>query len=1055
MQVCSRCSRENPTDGRFCSYCGLSLAGRERVIVRRNATLLFIDLVGSTALGERLDPEALTAMLQRYFTIAQSTIESHGGTVMKFIGDAVVAVFGLPITHEDDPTRAARAIWELLERVDALNAGLRDEFGIEIGLRAGINTGEVAADANALEESFVFGDTANTAARLEQHAPTGGVLIGEQTYRAARADVVVEEVDPIVAKGKSEPVRAFRLDGIRTVAEARRSISGSALVGRSDQLERLLELVRVADEPIDDGPDRRVPVVTLVGEPGLGKSRLISELRAAVDPPHRALIGHCLSYGEVTGYWPIRDMLNQLAAADDTDPGRVLNDALDAQGATFEQIWSVGGAFGLGAGAPAADDVALAVERLMRHVAATGPLTIIIDDLHWASTAMVRLLERLARSLTDQPVIIVCATRPEFLEAHPQWRELGEVIDLQPLDGDLADRLIDDLVRGGARLDRRLADRIRESAGGNPLFLEQTITMLFEDDLVERVGNSFVAKPGAFDALPSSLQALLSSRIDQLPPTESDILSRIAVAGQLFDLADLAVVAPDRTPFELRAAAAFLTERGLIDRAPGGDAYSFRHDLIRDAAYERLGKADRADTHVAIAAHKDTGDDDQDELVGYHLEQAFRNRSDLRTPNAADLALAGEGAIRLQRAGRAAERRGDVESCVDLLRRALGLDEQLAGRHRLRVDLGAALIECGRFDQAIAVFDEVVAEPDLDDDTALLLEVNRGYAELHIDSDTDARHLHERASYAVARFSEIHDDAAVLHAGWVVVLTSMVVGAASQGRVAIDRMRTTIGGGSSRFAGRIPGMLAMNLAWGPTPVGEALTVTTELLREVDDDPSAEPLVLAHHAYLLALTGNIDAARAALVRVRTLLERQGQRLALWGAWSQGVGRSELDGGDPAKAEAAVREGLEALLQLGERGFAATLAGQLAHILIRLERGDEADPYVELCRAETGQNDVLGQVLWRTAQARRVAATDLDTAIELADAAVDIAETAEWPTIRGQALLHAAWVHSHRPGSAERVTALIDTARTVFAAKGNVAGSRRTDELAAELGAPAAE
>jgi len=251
------------------------------------------------------------------------------------------------------------------------------------------------------------------------------------------------------------------------------------------------------------------------------------------------------------------------------------------------------------------------------------------------------------------------------------------------------------------------------------------------------------------------------------------------------------------------------------------------------------------------------------------------------------------------------------------------------------------------------------------------------------------------------------------------------------------------------FAGRLPGMLAMNLAWGPTPAPLALAETTRLLAATAGDPSAEPFVLAHHAHLLAISDRMDEARAELDRMRSLLERQGQRLLLWGAWGQGMGRIELDAGEPARAERAIREGYEALIQLGERGYASTLAGQLAHVLIREHRSDEAEPYIEACRRDAGEADVLSQLLWRTARAEIDQRAGRTSAIALVDEAIALAGTTEWPSIQGQVLLRAAALHADLDGTDRHFRQYVQGARSAFGSKGNVVGLRQTDDLERRL------
>jgi hypothetical protein len=365
-------------------------------------------------------------------------------------------------------------------------------------------------------------------------------------------------------------------------------------------------------------------------------------------------------------------------------------------------------------------------------------------------------------------------------------------------------------------------------------------------------------------------------------------------------------------------------------------------------------------------------------------------------------------------------------------------------RPRLQAESGVALLEAGRFDDALAVLGEAANDPAVDGDTTLLIEVVRDRTMLHsANSGEFTRAAHERGFEALRRFASIDDESSLLQAGWLVVLTSMALGRMTAGRSAIDQLMATAVSGPN--SGRLPGMLAMNLAWGPTPAKEALEQTTRLVHLASGDPAAEPLVLAHHAHLLGICGRFVEARVALTRMRDLLERQGQRLLMWGAWSQGVGRIELDAGEPQRAEAAIRDGYNALVGLGERGFASALAGQLAQVLVQQQRLDEAAEFAEACARDAGEADVLSQIFWRTARAAIEEGLRPEVSFALLDEAIECAASTEWPTIQGQVFLRAATIHLRHDAHTGRADEMLVRARATFESKGHVVGLRQVDAL----------
>ena len=586
--------------------------------VRKTVTVLFCDLTGSTALGEQTDPEALRALLARYFERMKAIVEAHGGTVEKFIGDAVMAVFGVPAAHEDDALRACRAAMEMRDALPELG----------IAGRIGVNTGEVVTGT---EERLATGDAVNVAARFEQAAAPAEVLIGEPTLALVREAVVAEPVEPLTLKGKSHPVPAYRLV---SVLDAPQRSHASRFVGRERELRSLAE----AWERVQT--QARCELVTVVGDAGVGKSRLVSEALTGIAA--RVVRGRCLPYGEGITYWPVVEVVKQLAV-------------LPADPAAAAAIRSVLGESEVGT---SGDEIAWAFRKLLEEQA---PLVVVFDDIQWGEETFLDLIESTALLSSGAPLLLLCMARPELVERRPSW---PGTLRLESLPAEQADALIGDAVSD------QLRERIARAAGGNPLFISEMLAMAAEDGDVE---------------VPPTLKALLAARLDQLDEAERRVLERGSVEGEIFHRGGVQALAPEETQVTTRLAA--LVRRQLVrpDRAQiaGDDGYRFRHLLIRDAAYDALPKAVRADLHARFADWLDEHGHslvERDEIVGYHLEQASRYRAQLGQPDAAS---ADRAAARLTAAGNRAIDRQDYRAGAALLNRAA----ELVRPHRTDVTL--------------------------------------------------------------------------------------------------------------------------------------------------------------------------------------------------------------------------------------------------------------------------------------------------------------------------------------------------------------------------------
>jgi len=546
VPVCASCGQETPEGFPRCANCGALLEPAAQAREQRKVvTLLFCDVTGSTELGEQSDPEALRALLARYFERMKGIVESHGGSVEKFIGDAVMAVFGVPVAHEDDALRACRAAVEMRDALPELG----------ISGRLGMNTGEVVTGT---EERLATGDAVNVAARLEQAAQPGEVLVGEATLALVRAAVEVGQERRLELKGKSEPVAAYSLLAVTGELERRFT---TPMVGREHELARLRAVFGQAVH------DKSCQLFTILGSAGVGKSRLVSEFVAGLDT--RVVRGRCLSYGDGITYWPVVEILKQFGTLPEGDAARPLRSLL---GETEESASAV--------------EIAWGFRKLLEQEAQEGPLVCLLDDLHWGEETLLDLVEHVADLSRDAPILLLCMARPELLERRPSWsggKWNATTVLLEPLDAAETDKLLAEL--GG--VGEALRERIVQVAEGNPLFLEEVLALVRESG-------------GEDLEVPPTIQALLAARLDQLDSAERSVLERGSVEGRVFHRGAVAALADGDGQVEQQLVALVRKELVRPDRTqlPGDDAYRFRHLLIRDAAYEALPKAVRRRTSL-------------------------------------------------------------------------------------------------------------------------------------------------------------------------------------------------------------------------------------------------------------------------------------------------------------------------------------------------------------------------------------------------------------------------------------------------------------------------
>jgi class 3 adenylate cyclase/tetratricopeptide (TPR) repeat protein len=947
---------------------------------RKVVSVLFCDVVGSTALGESTDAEALQGLLARYFERMREIVERHGGSVEKFIGDAVMAVFGVPAVHEDDALRACRAAVEM-------RAAFAD-LGIEG--RIGVCTGEVVAGS---EERLATGDALNVAARLQQAAAPGEVLIAESTRALVAGAVEVEPVAPLQLKGKREPVQAFRLLDAHAAVERRHDMT---FVGRGRELASVVEAWRRAVA------DRRCELFTIVGEAGLGKSRLTAEALGSIEA--RVVRGRCLPYGVGITYWPVVEVVKQLGALPSDPAARAAIRSLLAESAA----------------GTTAEEIAWAFRKLLEEQA---PLVVVFDDLQWGEEMFLDLVEHVALLSSGAPILLLCMARPELLEGRPSW---PVAVRLEPLDEGDAARLI------GSAAPEALRARIAHAAAGNPLFIGEMMAMAGETgDEVE---------------VPATLKALLAARLDQLDAAERRVLERGAVEGEVFHRGAVQALGPEETQVTPRLAS--LVRRELIrpDTAQFvyEDGFRFRHLLIRDAAYEALPKASRAQLHELFADWVEARGADLvelDEIVGYHLEQAARYRRELGQPGDAVAERAG---VRLAAAGRRALWRGDERAAAGLIQRALELTRPVRLDVVLELDLGQALYGSRPEVAATLAADAAERARSAGDETAeALARVGAAYYRVFYADDPAIDEVETRARTALPLLERAGD-----HAGLVHVWDALTYGVANW------RMRYEDYAHASEQAlrhSRLAGQrrselfrLDRALAYGPRPADEALRTLDALLPE-----SPHPSLLLTRAWLLLMLGSFDEAAR-------LGSEAGRR------WRDLSGDDQVDfmlgfmaqtAGDHERASECLRRFCDYAEAGGSVGFLQTFAPLLGRSLCKLGRHDEAEPLAELGRdLDKTAQDIYAQALWRQVQALVHARRgDHPQAEALARDAVAVLEPTDTLNYQGDAYWDLAEV-LHAAGRVEAAEAAYAEASERYERKHNFAQAAQVRErLTGSLGA----
>ncbi|MFE6869726.1 AAA family ATPase [Kitasatospora sp. NPDC057692] len=899
---CAACGRRTAEADRFCAGCGAPLAAAaeppEPRESRRKVSMLFLDIVGSTTLAERLDPEPLRRVMDRYFASCGACIAEHGGVVEKFIGDAILAAFGATVAHEDDALRAVRAATGALAALAGLTAELSAEYQVRLEARAGICTGNVVVITRPGDDFRVVGDSVNTAARLQTAARPGEVLVCADTAAMVRARVGIEPVEPLELRGKSRPVPAWRITDPEAAADRPGPLT--PFIGRTEELGELARGYRQARER------RQVCLATVVGAPGIGKSRLVREFLAGLpdgDGGPLVLTGRCSAYGRGITYRPLAEMLDSLPGGRPAlarllaGAGAQPDGGDDAQAGDGDEVGERpgGGAeaartrrlvartlAAVAESAPAPDgpgdgpapepvgvaDIAWAVRHLLTVLGRSRPVVLVWEDLHWAESTLLGLVEEIAGWLREVPVLLLCVARPELYELRPGWgtgAPCALTVDLGPMTEDQTAALVGTLALRGdvhpqddrAHDHRELTGRVVTLCDGNPLFAEQLMDVFAE------------TAPGT--QVPPTVQALLGARLDRLPATERGLLELAAVVGREFTRAQLRAMAEaDGTaPPAADEATALLARRRVFEPGPSG-TYRFAQALLRDTAYEFTPKTRRERWHDFLADRLSRERPPDPMAVAYHVEATSLLRRQLRPGDPRLPDLAGPAAGTLIAEGMRALARKDLPAAVQLLERGRALLPAGDPRHTalaLHVcDAGIWLQDEARCRTALAA-----AEAALPDDprAAATRAIQRGIVALRLglaapaEVAADARHLTERLErdpdddLSWCRLHQLH--------AHLDLAAERTASAETSFRLALARARALADGYEED---RLLCAVCELAQWTPTPVAASLELCDLLGRRFAANRSLLIPVLVSRAHLEALAGEVPAARRTLAEALT-------------------------------------------------------------------------------------------------------------------------------------------------------------------------------------------
>ncbi len=1025
MRPCPSCGDENADQARFCSQCGLPLDVEVALRERRVVTVMFCDLVDSTVLGERLDPESLRVVLEQFFDAVREVVARHGGQVEKYLGDAVVAVFGVPTAHEDDALRAARSAVELQRAMPDVNAALA-RLDVALQVRVGIQTGDVVLDPANSHVGTIGGDTFNTAARLQSAAEPGAILVGAAAAELLAECALMQPVPPITLKGKASPERAFVLTG---VTDQTRKHHSQPFVGR----ERQLKALRGA---FDECVAEQAPVlVTILGVPGIGKSRVVEQLSSELDADARVLVGTTPSYGEDIAYAPVVDLLQAATAVEDADDvvtelREILRGQPDSAVVVDRLASLLGADQSLVAG-----DVAWALRRFLESLTDVSPVVVIVEDVHFGGDPLLDLLDRVVASVRGS-VLIVCTARPELLEQRPSWgggKPRAVSITLGPLDERDAEELATHLL---VTADSNLRRRLTSASEGNPLYLEQLAARISEHRDTD----------GSSD-IPPTLRALVASRLDHLTTLESRVLDFAAVEGRQFHVGTLLALDPTLNQTEVVDVLEHLEQRTLV-KLVKGERWQFAHALIQDAASRRTPKADRAAFHLSLADHLMSIGKPADEVVAAHLERAARLRRELGDAGEETMEIERRAGERYASAGARAFDALDLTAAADLLgRAALLLQNTDPARSDFLPELAVSLMEVGRVTDAERLLHEAAAS------LGTGSEVQRARIELQLiaakgvyqrTQDKAVVELINQAEEIVTWLQGVNDERALAE-GWVVMeYLNYVLGRFSAALdCTMNAVRVAESANRAREMWQAGGDMGLYLCGGhlaPARVQSAIESCA-----AESGPIWQLARLASNATAQAFSGNPDEFARGHAEWNDHAERYGLEWPL-AMQKMAMANAQLELGDAVGAERSIRSAVATMQKLGDiwgqssqliLPQALDMQGRHDEALAVIERWEEIERPVVL-DAESRILDRMAEALGLKLRGR------LREAESVAREGAELAASTESWILRATTLEQLAAI-VRRSGRRDEARELWQSALAIHTSQDNRAGVARVVEL----------
>ena len=1009
--------RQDPVLSRRSTTSGAPLA-------RRPVTVLVVVLQMESNSGTALDPEAHEVVNEYSVSGLTAVLERYGGKLATGAGERLMGVFGVASLHEDDALRAVRASLEARDALDAEAGILLSRHGASLTCRFGLATGEALVGGSG--PLGFAGDVGTRAVMLAEAAEPGQILISRQTQQLAAAAVETERAGPdrFILRSAHAGMRplALRLD--------------APLVGRDEEMRRLQSAyVRATRE-------RVTITVTVIGEAGLGKTRLVHEIAGRLGREVKVLTGRCLPYGEGITFWPLRELVLQAGAGHgsaDTIKA-LLEGETDAAGVAERLHHALGPG---NQGSSNAAEIFWAARRFLEALARSQPLLIVFEDLHWAEPTFLDLVESLALQPGRSPIVLVCIARPELLEQRPAWAAEADrtvFIELTPLGDGPAAALLDALA-GDQRIPASTRARLIDTSGGNPLYLEQLAVSLSEQTESE-------IRP----VLPPTIQALLAARLQRLGPGASSVLACAAIVGKYFGVQAVRELLPPEARDPLNRNLQTLIGKGLVQQGPPGtspvEQYNFRHILIQQAAYRAIPKSLRAELHHRYADWLEYVFPEpvaqRAEILGYHLEQSVRYWNELRPAEARSAGLSRRAAAHLETAGCAAYDRGDALAAVNLLDRAAELlpgDDPAAGR--LSTSLGAALTEAGQLEKARATLDHAqrIAAVNGDEGQYAHARVQALILRLKMDQNDAAMEITRALPELRRVFDRNQDDLGIcrtlqLEAAlqWNHARSAAAEDAwqraAEYARSVNDRRQLT----------EILGWLASAALWGPTPVPEGIRRCEDYLDEIGNHPIGKAVILLHLAGLHAMQDDVTAAHATLNHAKTLLDSLGPTMTA--AITQPAALIAMLADDPATAEMHLRLEYESLDEMGERRHLATTAVKLARAIAAQgqSRYDEATRLIAISQDAAAGEDLSAEAVSQGLSARILADRGRHReALVLARSAAALTAQTDLLSERADTLLDLAHVLAVA-GQVPEARAAATQALDLYQRKGNRPGAR---------------